>query len=434
MDRQIVFPGSIPLDTDILNIQRNAMIAQGFLAQAMLGTGTVVNGLACTPTSPASMAVNIGPGMITSLQTVDASAFGSLAPDTADNLVKTGINLSTVASTTLGTISAPGTAGQSMVYLISAGFSETDTTAVVLPYYNASNPAVAYSGPANSGAAQNTQRIQRATLTLTAGTAATTGSQAIPATPSGNVPLWAITLANGASTITAGNIAVVPTAPFIPFALPQLRPGFASGVQTYGTHGSYNWIVPAFVTQIEVELWGAGTGSWASISGIAGGGGSGGGYCRKRITGLTPGSSIAIVIGQGGGAGVSGTTAPTAGGTSTFGGSLTAYGGTVNPLGTVGTPALGNLAGYASGGDLNLYGGDGGAGLGNETFTGGTYVGNQGGYGGEGPLSGGVINSGSFGTPGRSPGGGASGAGTGASGVTPYNGAAGADGYCIVRW
>ena len=54
MDRQIVYPGQIPLETDLLNSNRFAMIAIAKLAAAMLGTGTVANGLACAPTSPAS--------------------------------------------------------------------------------------------------------------------------------------------------------------------------------------------------------------------------------------------------------------------------------------------------------------------------------------------------------------------------------------------
>ena len=33
MDRNIVYPGSIPLDTDLLTVNRNTMIALGYLAQ-----------------------------------------------------------------------------------------------------------------------------------------------------------------------------------------------------------------------------------------------------------------------------------------------------------------------------------------------------------------------------------------------------------------
>ena len=48
---------------------------------------------------------------------------------------------------------------------------------------------------------------------------------------------------------------------------------------------SGSFIVPAGVTQLEVEVWGGGSGSYASISGVASGtasgGGSGGGYAES---------------------------------------------------------------------------------------------------------------------------------------------------------
>lgn len=210
-------------------------------------------------------------------------------------------------------------------------------------------------------------------------------------------------------------------------AIQALIAGIPHGVQTFAASGSFT--VPAGVTAVEVELWAGGSGSWASVSGIAGGGGSGGGYARKRLSGVTPGAVIAVTVGVGGTPGASGV-APGAGGASSFGAYCTATGGALNGLNTPSSPSLGNMAGVGSGGDINLYGGDGGAGQSNQ----GGLVFNMAGYGGEGALSGGVLNSGTTGTPGRFPGGGASGAGSGASGTTPYNGSAGAGGCCIVRW
>src|ERR1700742_3852968 len=154
MDRNLVYPGSIPLDTDLLNINRNCMVALGYLAQAVLGTGTIVDGLACIPTAPASMTVTIGPGSISLLSVVDTLAYGSLPADTPDPLVKMGINLSPTAFT----LTAPGTSGQAINYLIEAALQESDINPVVLPYYNAANPAQPYSGPNNSGLAENTDR------------------------------------------------------------------------------------------------------------------------------------------------------------------------------------------------------------------------------------------------------------------------------------
>jgi hypothetical protein len=204
------------------------------------------------------------------------------------------------------------------------------------------------------------------------------------------------------------------------------------GVQAITASG--NFVVPVGVTAIDVELWAGGSGSWASVPGCTGGGGSGGGYARKRIIGLATGAIIPVTIGAGGAAGVSGTSAPGSGGASQFGSGGAIYcsasGGTCNPIGSVSAPMLGNQGGVGSGGDLNLYGGDGGCGQANQ----GGLVFNNGGMGGSGPLSGGMEGSGTTGVPGRFPGGGASGAGTGAAGTTSYAAAAGAAGLCMVRW
>ena len=140
MDRSLVYPGSIPLDTDLLSTNRSAMIAIGYLAQAVLGTNTIVDGLTCTPTAPASLTVMVGPGSITQLTVVDTLAYGSLPADMADPLVKMGINLSPSSFT----LTAPLTSGQSINYLIQAALQESDTNPVVLPYYNAANPAQPY--------------------------------------------------------------------------------------------------------------------------------------------------------------------------------------------------------------------------------------------------------------------------------------------------
>lgn len=218
MDRQIVYPGAIPLETDILNTNRNVLIALGFAMQAILGTSTVVDGLACTPTSPASMQVNVGNGSIYSLQNLDATAYSSLAADTTDNIVKQGISLATQTFNA----PAPATAGQSVVYLIEAAYQDTDTGSVTLPYYNASNPSTAYSGPNNSGAAQNTVRKGAITVQIKAGVAATTGTQAAPAVDAGFVALYTVTVAYGQTSIVAGNIATASGAPIIGTKLPSI--------------------------------------------------------------------------------------------------------------------------------------------------------------------------------------------------------------------
>jgi hypothetical protein len=418
MDRIFVYPGAIPLDTDALNIQRNVMVALGYLVKDVIGSATVFGGLATVPTSPASLGVNVGAGSIYQLSTVDATAFGSLAADTADALMKVGIN---TAVTNIA-LTAPSTSGQSINYLIEASLVEADGTPVTFPYYNASNPAQSWSGPTNSGTAQNTVRTQRVQLQAKAGTAATTGTQTTPAPDSGWVGLAVVTVAYGATTVVSGNISTYSNAPLIPFSLPSLRPGFGSGVQSFASSGTFT--VPAGVTQVEVEVWGGGSGSYASVSGTPSGGGSGGGYSRKRVSGLTPGSTVTVTVGAGGTAGTSGV-APGAGGTSSFGAYASASGGGLNVLNTTSAPPFGAPGGVGSGGDVNVSGSDGG--------NGGSM--NTGGLGGGSPCGGGMRSvAQSVANTGYAPGGGASGAGTGAGGTTANPGAAGGGGLVIVRY
>lgn len=217
MERVIIYPGQIPLETDLLQTNKNAMIALSKLAAALLGVSTMVNGLTVVPTGPASLSVSVGPGEIYSLQNIDGTAYSSIAADTAHQIVKQGISL----DSRLLACPAPATAGQSVNYLVQASFAETDTGAVVLPYYNASNPATAYSGPNNSGAAQSTLRQGLVSISAKAGVAAATGSQATPAPDAGSVGLYVVTVANGQTTINSGNISVYAGAPIIAETLTQ---------------------------------------------------------------------------------------------------------------------------------------------------------------------------------------------------------------------
>ncbi|WP_261541690.1 gp53-like domain-containing protein [Burkholderia multivorans] len=216
MDRQIVYAGQIPLETDLLNTNRNAYTALGMLIQDMFGTNTVFSGLGCVPTSPAGMTVNVNPGRVYSLQQRDPTAYSSLGQDTTNQIMKQGVLL----TATNFSCPAPATSGYSINYLISASFLEQDTNSVVLPYYNSTNPSQAFSGPPvngqSSGTAQNTTRQDTIQLTLTAGVAATTGSQQTPATPTGQIALWVVTVAYGQTSITASSIAAVAGSPFAP--------------------------------------------------------------------------------------------------------------------------------------------------------------------------------------------------------------------------
>jgi hypothetical protein len=417
MDRNIVYPGAIPLDTDLLSINRNTMIALGFVMRATFGTDVVVDGLACTPTVPGSMAVQVGPGSLAQLSVVDATAYGSLSANSNVPLMKMGIDL----STQYFSLPPPATSGKSVNYLIQACLQESDQDLTVLPYYNASNPAQPYSGPTNSGLPQATLRSQSVQLELKTGVPSSSGTQLTPAADMGWVGLYVVTVTYGQLVITSDSIITLPTAPIIGWKLPNLRPGFGSGVQSFVSNG--NFIVSSGVSQLEVELWGAGSGSFASVPTSASGGGCGGGYARKRIQGVTPGQVIPVTVGNGGSAGRTSGAPAGVGGTTSFGQFVSATGGSLNYLSSTGSPQNGATPGGTGiNGDLNLTGSAGQAG-----------VLNQGGLGGGAPM-GGSQNSGTTGVAGTTPGGGASGAGTGANSQTPYDGAMGGGGLVIVRW
>ena len=82
----------------------------------------------------------------------------------------------------------------------------------------------------------------------------------------------------------------------------QVRVFFASDYVAFLTNTTYE--VPAGVTSITADLWGAGGG--AASGGNAAGGGGGGAYTLGLLSNVTPGSTIMITVGNGGTAGNNG--------------------------------------------------------------------------------------------------------------------------------
>lgn len=210
MDRQIIYSGQIPLSTDLLNAQKNAYVALLKLAAGILGTSTLVNGLSCVPTSPASLSVIVNPGEVYSLQTLDPNAYSDLGAD-SHTVLKQGI----ISDPVTLTLQGPSTIGYSVNYLIEAAFSEADTDSLILPYYNSSNPAQPYSGPGGTAAAQNTTRQDTVLIRAKIGIAAPAGSQATPAVDVGYTGLFVVTVGYGQTTIGSDSIVQVSGAPFI---------------------------------------------------------------------------------------------------------------------------------------------------------------------------------------------------------------------------
>lgn len=416
MDRQIVYPGSVPLDTDLLNTERSVMIALGYLAQAVLGTGVVADGLACTPTAPASLSVVVGPGSVTQFGDVDTTAFGSLPALPTAPLLRMGIMLSPATFS----VTPPASPGQAINYLIEASFLESDATPVVLPYYNAANPAQPYSGPNNSGVAQNTQRLQQVQLQLKAGPPAAAGAQTTPPVDSGWVGLYVVTVVTGQSAITASSIGTLPGAPFLNWKLPQITPG-TRNLTAFTPTTQGNFVVPAGVSQLKLRVWGGGGAGGAGLGG-AGGGGAGGNYAEGFYA-VAPGQIYAVTVGNGGvGSG-------TNGGPSSFGALTTGQGGSAGANGAAGVfGAGGGPMGNASGSGFTVQGGSGGMAfpVSNNLAVGGSGGATFGG-GGAAPVSG-TASGAVDGHAGTAPGGGGSG------GVGNGAGGQGGNGLVIVEW
>jgi hypothetical protein len=243
MDRVIVYPGALPQDTDILTLDKSALVAQAYQNLAVLGSATVVAGLACTPTSPTpDLHVTVGVGSIYQMDPTDAAAYGSLGIDN-NNIMKQGI----LATPAVLSITPPSTAGFSQVFLVQAILNDVDAGSLVLSYYNASNPASPFAGPANSGTSNFTTRTNPCAIGLKAGVAATTGTQTTPSPDAGFVGLYAVTVANGQTQITSSSIAQLNTAPFFP-TLPGVPTGVRNGTWVWG--GSDTGAANAYVITI----------------------------------------------------------------------------------------------------------------------------------------------------------------------------------------
>lgn len=228
MRRQTIYFDQIPLETDLLHAEQDAMIGLAKLSAGVMGTSVTVNGFTCTPTTPASLSVLLTSGEIYQVENLEATAWSSLNTDT-HSIIKQGILLDPL---TFG-ITPPGTVGFSQVFLIEVQYQDVDSGLTVLPYYNANTPSLPFSGPGNTGTAQNTFRDGAVAAQVKAGTAAATGTQVAPTVDAGWTGLFLVTVANGALTITSGNITQVPNAPFVIAPLPKIPAGVQAGSWTY---------------------------------------------------------------------------------------------------------------------------------------------------------------------------------------------------------
>lgn len=242
---------------------QNNMTAMAKVCSALFGTAGTVNGLACAPTSPATMTVQIGAGEVYQMENLEATACGTLPADTAHTILKQGIQLGTYTTTALA---APTTSGQSINYLIEAQYQDSDisldpttgSSPVVLQFYNSTNPSQPWSGPNNSGSTSNTFRDGIVAYQIKAGVAATTGSQVTPSPDTGWIGLWVVTVPYGATSLTSSNISQYTGSPILPNGILQsiITGNLAYGVDS-GTAGVVQAKFPIPVTTLVdgMDVW-----------------------------------------------------------------------------------------------------------------------------------------------------------------------------------
>ena len=160
----------------------------------------------------------------------------------------------------------------------------------------------------------------------------------------------------------------------------------AQTVQTFTSNATFT--VPAGVTEITVECWGAGGGGGRSTTSSNGRGGGGGGAYARSILSVNPNDAYAVAIGTGGSGGNL-TAAQNTGGSTIFGSNLVVAvggGGVANDNNTAGA---GGLAATCTYNDVAYNGGNGVNGSGSTSGAGGGGAGSTGNGGNGSGMTGG---------------------------------------------
>jgi hypothetical protein len=223
--------------------------------------------------------------------------------------------------------------------------------------------------------------------------------------------------------------------------------GAATQEKEFATNGTFNWTVPAGVSQIMIKAWGGGgagggSNNYIVCQGAGGAGGGGGAYASSNLS-VTPGQILQVVVGAGG-TGVSGANG-TDGGPSFVGPdtnpahafvlAANGTGGTANTVGNHYPP--GGAGGRAEDcvGNITIAGGNG-----TDGDSGGLKCSGAGGDGANGG-SGGAKLCGNVseemnrdGYPGNAPGGGGGGGRTSQLCGGAHAGGAGAAGKVVITW
>lgn len=232
MTRRITYANQLAISLFALQDQKEFMIELAQVTGAILGTSTLLNGFACTPTSPVSLSVNVGPGTIFTNQNVDNTPFGTvpsqIPADTADQIVKLAYTLNPPQNFP---ITPPVTVGYSRNDLVEISFTEADGALTSVPFFQGIGIPPFFQ-------TVNVLRIDSVVITVKPGIAAPTGTQATPSPDAGYVGVWVITTAQGQVSIGSGDIALYPGAPFITETLTQ-KISLATGDARYARIGQF---------------------------------------------------------------------------------------------------------------------------------------------------------------------------------------------------
>jgi hypothetical protein len=214
-DRRVVFAGEIPRADDILQLQRNELyglsrmvgnVLRGHLNPASATYPTLIAGF--IPSYPGGFNLTLGAGEVYSLAQIDPTAFGTLSADTRQTMQE-----GLYPGGTLAFAAPPGTVGESRIDLVQVKLTQVDDGSVVLLYYNSANPAMPLSGPGGGGGSQAIDRRLSVTINVKAGTASVT--PVAPTPDAGFVAAYYVTLTNGDTAITSGDVSIPATAPWI---------------------------------------------------------------------------------------------------------------------------------------------------------------------------------------------------------------------------
>lgn len=223
MNRRITYATQLANSLFALQDQNEQMFDLHCLIDAILGETTELNGFACTPTSPASLTVNVAPGQIYSQEEIDATDFGT-APTMIPADPRLIMKFAYTLDSTPFTFVPPVTVGDSRNDLIQIAFQEADGDSTGLSFFGGvtevtvSTPTGTTDIPvANNSITNNVnvERLDNVVFNVKVGTPAPTGTQVTPTPDAGYTGALVITTTQGVSTITAGEIAEYPGAPFI---------------------------------------------------------------------------------------------------------------------------------------------------------------------------------------------------------------------------